>query len=127
LPKLPSDLSPQGLADVPWIANRTLKRPLDWVFERAGERVSLTAKPSVVADMTPATLACVVAGAGVTVLPDFLVDAEIRGGRLVPLLPGWSLPDGGIHVIYPSFRFRPAKVRHFVEMLEEAERARRQS
>lgn len=75
-------------------------------------------------DTTPATLSCAVAGAGISVLPDFLALPEIRNGRLVQVLCDWSLPEGGIHVVFPDVRFRPAKVRHFVEMLLQAERAR---
>ncbi len=40
------------------------------------------------------------------------------------LLPGWTLPEGGIHAVYPAARFRPAKVRCFIEMLIVAERKR---
>lgn len=121
---LPRDLAPKDLEDVPWIANRLLKRPLDWTFSRGRERVAISARAIVWADMTPATLACVIAGAGVTVLPDCLVHRAVAEGRLVRLLPGWTLPEGGIHAVYPAARFRPAKVRCFIEMLIVAERKR---
>ena len=45
-------------------------------------------------------------------------------GRLVHVLPAWSLPSGGIHAVFPAARFRPAKVRAFVELLDERERRR---
>ncbi|MEJ0020659.1 MAG: LysR substrate-binding domain-containing protein [Acetobacteraceae bacterium] len=48
----------------------------------------------------------------------------VAEGRLVRLLPGWTLPEGGIHAVYPAARFRPAKVRCFIEMLIVAERKR---
>lgn len=122
--RLPADPSPQHLENVPWVGNRVLKRPLDWVFERDGQQVGISTRGVVMADTTPATMSCVVAGAGVTVLPDFLALPEIRSGRLVRLLSDWSLPDGGIHVVFPDVRFRPAKVRYFLEMLLEAEQNR---
>lgn len=49
---------------------------------------------------------------------------EIQNGRLVQVLRDWTIPEGGIQIVFPDTRFRPAKVRHFVEMLVEAERAR---
>lgn len=122
--RLPPNPEPKDLIDVPWVGNRVLKRPLDWVFERDGEQIAITARSVVMADTTPATMSCVVAGAGISVLPDFLAEPEIRSGRLIQLLSGWSLPEGGIHVVFPDVRFRPAKVRRFLEMLVKAERSR---
>jgi DNA-binding transcriptional LysR family regulator len=50
---------------------------------------------------------------------------DIAAGRLVRLLPGWSLPAGGIHAVYPPAKYRPARVRAFVDILEAMERERR--
>jgi DNA-binding transcriptional LysR family regulator len=68
---------------------------------------------------TPAVLAATLAGGGISVLPDFLAGEHIGAGRLTRLLPEWSLPAGGIHVVYPAARFRPPKVTAFVAMLSE--------
>ena len=57
------------------------------------------------------------AGGGLSVLPDFLVADELTSGRLIHVLPEWSLPSGGIFTVYPAARFRPRKVTAFVEML----------
>ena len=40
-------------------------------------------------------------------------------------MPDWTLRAGGIYVVYPPARFRPAKVTKFVEMLVETEKWRR--
>jgi DNA-binding transcriptional LysR family regulator len=66
---------------------------------------------------TPAVLAATLAGAGISVLPDFLAEEHIDAGRLTRLLPDWSLPAGGIYVVYPAARFRTPKVTAFVAML----------
>lgn len=76
------------------------------------------------ADKTPAAYACVLAGVGVSVFPDYMAAKDIEAGRLVRILPDWSLPAGGIHAVFPSARFRPARVRAFVDMLKAAERQR---
>jgi DNA-binding transcriptional LysR family regulator len=52
-------------------------------------------------DATPAVLAAVRAGAGLSVLPDFLVRDELAAGRLAHILPDWQLPSGGIYTVYP--------------------------
>jgi len=45
-------------------------------------------------------------------------------GRLIQVLPKWRLPSGGIHAVFPAARFRPAKVRAFVDLLAEREAQR---
>jgi len=53
------------------------------------------------------------------VLPDYAIADDLAEGRLIHVLPKWSLPSGGIHVVFPTARFRPPKVRAFVELLAE--------
>jgi DNA-binding transcriptional LysR family regulator len=64
-------------------------------------------------------------GLGVSVLTDYMVREDIGQGRLVRLLPDWSLPSGGIHAVYPASRHVPAKVRVLVDFLKPAEAGRR--
>jgi DNA-binding transcriptional LysR family regulator len=61
------------------------------------------------------------------VLPDFLVDAPLRDGRLRRVLPEWTLRSGGVHIVYPPARFRLPKVIRFAEMLISAETRRQHS
>jgi len=42
----------------------------------------------------------------------------------VRVFADWSLPPGGIHTVFPPARFRPAKVRAFVDLLVAAGRKR---
>lgn len=114
---------PSDLATHPFVANMALKHPLDWRFSRAGDAdqdVQMTAAISI--DTTPAVLAAVLVGGGISVLPDFLVDDLIASGRLVHVLPAWTLPSGGIHAVFPVARYRPTKVRVFLDMLVTASR-----
>ncbi len=53
-----------------------------------------------------------------------MVLEDIAARRLKRLLPLWNLPEGGIHAVFPAARFRPAKVRAFMEMIKLAERRR---
>ncbi|MBO9740923.1 hypothetical protein J7432_18425 [Xanthomonas axonopodis pv. begoniae] len=45
-----------------------------------------------------------------------MADAIATGARVI-VLPDWSLPAGGIRVVYPTACLRPSKVTTFVEML----------
>lgn len=95
-----------------------------WLFSKDGETVLPELNPVVVCDKTPAVQACVLAGIGLGIFPDFAVEDEIAEGRLVRVFADWSLPTGGIHAVFPPARFRPAKVRAFVDFLAAAERKR---
>lgn len=109
---------PDDLARVPFVANGALREPLTWHFAKGDfERRTIHMRQALSINATPAVLAATLAGGGVSVLPDFLVADAIAAGTLIIVLPDWSLPAGGIHVVYPTARFRPSKVTAFVEML----------
>ncbi|WP_420009778.1 LysR substrate-binding domain-containing protein [Xanthomonas sacchari] len=120
-PELASALAvanPDDLAQVPFVANSALREPLIWHFVKDDfERRTVRMRQALSTNATPAVLAATLAGGGVSVLPDFLVADALAAGTLVAVLPDWSLPAGGIHVVYPTARFRPSKVTAFVEML----------
>ena len=79
---------------------------------------------SVFFDATLAVRGAVCEGMGLSVLPDFAVEDDIAAGRLIHVLPQWRLPSGGIHAVFPAARFRPAKVRAFVDLLADSEQKR---
>ena len=112
---------PDDLVALPFVANTALRDPLLWRFSRGElERRTVRLQAAIAIDTTPAVLQAVQAGAGLSVLPDFLVAEHIRDGRLIHALPQWRLPSGGIYAVYPTSRFRPPKVTAFVDMLTRA-------
>ncbi|KAA0588219.1 LysR family transcriptional regulator [Azospirillum oryzae] len=116
---------PEDIAALPFIANTALRNPLTWQFTAAtGEPRTVTTRAAIALDATFAVREAVREGAGLSVLPDYCVAEDLASGRLVPVLPGWSLPSGGIHAVFPAARFRPTKVRAFVDLLTERERRR---
>jgi DNA-binding transcriptional LysR family regulator len=52
----------------------------------------------------------VLAGSGIGVLPTFLCGRAEATGKLVRVLPDWSLNGAVLHVAYPSARFVPQRV-----------------
>lgn len=128
-PRLSEALSrlrqPEDLAELPFVANVSLPEPLVWRFARgAGGQRTVRMRSTLATDATPAVLVAVLAGAGLSVLPDYVVAADVASGRLCHVRPDWKLRSGGIHVVFPAARFRPAKVSRFVDLLLESERAR---
>ena len=50
----------------------------------------------------------------------WLVDDDLRSGRLLHLLPQWEAVPQPISIVYPYAKFYPAKLRHFVEIMRAA-------
>jgi DNA-binding transcriptional LysR family regulator len=110
---------PEELTLHHWIAMSVLPTPLRWSFTSAnGARRTVRMRQVAQANNAAAVRAMVLAGSGVTVAPDFLVEEDIRSGRLVALLAQYRLPEGGIHAVYPG-RQPPAKVRAFIDHLRD--------
>jgi DNA-binding transcriptional LysR family regulator len=59
-------------------------------------------------------------GLGLTQLPDFYVEEDLRSGRLQAVLSEWELGDVGVWAIYPHRRHLTAKVRLLVDWLAQA-------
>lgn len=116
---------PEDIAKLPFVANTALRDPLQWNFSlNEIERQVVNGQASIFLDATLAVREAVCLGVGLSVLPDFAVAEDLASGRLIQVLPQWRLPSGGIHAVFPAARFRPAKVRAFVDLLADREQRR---
>ena len=64
--------------------------------------------------------AAALAGEGVILEPTFIVGEDLARGDLQPLLLEWPVPQATAMAVYPTRRYLSAKVRTFVEFLQEA-------
>ncbi|WP_175873677.1 LysR family transcriptional regulator [Burkholderia sp. BCC0397] len=71
------------------------------------------------ADSGVALVGAAVAGLGVAVLPEYLVDEHIASGALVPVMKRHPPPPAGIYVVRPSGQHPARKVRALTELLVE--------
>lgn len=58
------------------------------------------------------------AGAGIGWLFDFIVDADLRAGRLVEVLADHAVAERSIHALYLAHRHVPSKTRAFLDFAE---------
>jgi len=63
--------------------------------------------------------ASAIMGLGFTVLPMMYCEEELANGRLVQLLPEWSLPGGWLQAVYPHRRGVLPAIRAWIDYLEE--------
>ena len=61
-------------------------------------------------------------GTGIAMAVDFLVAEDLAAGRLVQVLPEFSLPDLPVSLIYPPSRTMTAALRTFLDFLTRSPR-----
>ena len=102
------------LGFAPWGTDASLR------FERAGEAmVRVGVRAGLVINNGQALLAAALAGAGVVVQADALLEPAIARGDLVRLLPAWNLPSRPLHVVRLPEARPSAKLRTFVDFVVE--------
>jgi len=114
LPRKPEDLAGQR-----WVALSLLRAPLTWTFSRGGARRVVRMQAVARCNSPSAVLELVREGLGISVLLDHMVREDVAQGRLVRLLPDWTLPGVGVYAMYPASRHVPAKVRALIEFLRQ--------
>ena len=71
------------------------------------------------ADNGAALVPAALAGLGIAMLPNFLIDEHVKSGALVVVLPDYPMPEGGIHVVRPPGGNAPRKVRVLIDIMVE--------
>lgn len=94
-------------------------RTLDWTFEEAGQLSRFTPRGRLGVTSLEAAASAAVAGLGVAQVPDVLVIRALMAGQLRPLLLDVVAPTPALVVVYPSNRYRTAKVRAFADFVAE--------
>ena len=90
-----------------------------WRFIDGGRVVEVHPRGRFKADNGTALAAAAVAGLGIASLPDFLIDAHVASGSLVPVMTRFPLPEAGIFVVRPPGAYPARKVRVLTELLIE--------
>lgn len=115
LPKNPAELSEHVLIDFSY---RHLSGFWDYAGE-GGNAIRVPVSPRIVCNSAETELALAVAGVGITRLPGMACRAALAGGDLVAILETFEEPPIGIFAVYPSRSHLAAKVRVFVDFLDD--------
>ena len=114
-PRHPSDLSAHAV-----FAYTLLSIGEQWEFTGPDGPVSVKVSPRMRSNSGDTCCAAALQGLGVVLQPSFLVEAPLRSGALVELLPGYRSIEMGIYALYPSRTLLTPKVRSLVEYLARA-------
>lgn len=88
---------------------------LPYAMRRGAERVHIQGQYAVSVDDGNAYLAAGVAGMGVLCMPQYMAQAHVASGELVPLFADWTLDAMPLYIAFPPNRHVSAKLRVFIE------------
>ena len=90
-----------------------------WHFMDGDRTVGVNPRGRFKADNGTALAAAAVAGLGIAYLPDFLIDAYVASGSLIPVMTRYPVPEAGIFFLRPPGAHPARKVRVLSELLIE--------
>jgi DNA-binding transcriptional LysR family regulator len=96
-----------------------------WIFKNhQGELIEVPVFGHTVISSAIALQQCAIAGMGVALLPNWLIDQELQAGQLVNVFPNYEVTatdfSTAAWLIYPSRTYIPLKVRVFVDFLKHS-------
>ena len=95
---------------------------ISWTFNREEERVEVPVNGKFWANNYGMTRQLAQEGACMAMLIDIYSGDDVRAGRLVRVLPDWTIPPVPVSAVMPT-RILPLKTRLFLEFINDAFRA----
>ena len=114
MPRHPEELSAHSCLHLP-----VLRWGRMWLLTQGETTVRVPIIPRFEVNSGLSLREAALAGAGITLLPTFLIGADLKAGRLVALLEDWEVVSIPIHAVYPANRHITMKVRQFVSFVAE--------
>lgn len=110
--------TPEDLARLDTVAmSQTDGRSAWTLVGPQGQEYLFQHQPRFVADDLQTLKLAVLAGTGISFMPDSMCRAELQAQLLVPVLPGWAPLPGMAHAVFPSRRGQVPAVRSFLDFL----------
>lgn len=91
----------------------------EWRLTGPKGTLDIPIKSSLILNSLLKIKAMAVIGEGVSLLPTYYGNAEVKAGKLVKVLPEWRSPLTPVHFVYPSQKFVKPKLKAFIEMATE--------
>lgn len=111
--------TPAKLAHWPALFNSHLSGHAEWLFQRAGATYRVQMHGRFAANHFGPLRAAARRGAGIALLPRYLVADELADGRLVQLLPDHDVPPVPVYLVYTHRRHLPRRNRVFRDFVAD--------
>ncbi len=114
VPKTPEDLLEHSCL-VNWASSPRNK----WQFKNESGHTIITVSGRMQANVADAIRVAAIDGLGLVMLASYVVGRDIEKGKLKAVLENYTLPPLDIHAVYPHRKYLSAKVRRFLDFLQE--------
>lgn len=114
-PEIPEDLS-----DHDCLLYAFRRSGHEWQFTRDGRTQSMRVSGRYEVNSSIALRKAVLAGNGISRIPEYLVADDIQTGRLVQLLPRYRMDTSPVQAVFPEPGLIPRKTRLLADFLEAA-------
>jgi DNA-binding transcriptional LysR family regulator len=110
---------PALLTTVPWIALTTYYRDrITLLPDDGGPALQIAIQPRLFTDNLFVVREAALAGLGAAVVSAWLVEEALRAGRLIRLMPEREAPPLPVHLVYPTTRQMPSRLRAFIDAMK---------
>lgn len=114
VPEKPEDLNNHSCL-VNWASAPRNK----WHFKSPSGNSTIAVTGRMQANVADALRVAAIEGLGLVMLASYVVSRDIEKGKLKPVLESYTLPPLDIHAVYPHRKYLSAKVRRFLEFLQD--------
>jgi DNA-binding transcriptional LysR family regulator len=109
---------PEDLVGMECLSYHDKRQTEVWSLTRSGITRSIEAKGRFSVNNGDFLARLAVAGEGIALLPRFIVEDDLKAGRLVTVLDQWSAPEIWLTLYYPPYEYLPLKVATFSDFFE---------
>jgi len=89
------------------------------IISPTGEAQTISVNSAIAANSPQAVREIAIAGGGIAMTPDFIVEDAIDSGLLIPILARYTTLEFGLFAIYPHRKYVAKKVRCFIDFAIE--------
>lgn len=111
---------PEDLAEHVCLGLSYWRRSDHWrLIGPKGASCAVTVQSRFTANQGEALRIAALSGLGIVLQPEPVLANDLASGRLLPVLPGWSLKPSPMYLIYPQDQYPTAKLRSAIDFLVE--------
>ena len=111
---------PEDLRHHQCIIDTNMRSGTSWPFLVNGKRTNVKVSGDLAVNSARSARDFALLDKGITRSPDYVVDKDLKAGRLVTLLSGYIAQDFDVFAVYSSSRNLAPKVRAFIDFLSDA-------
>lgn len=91
-----------------------------WILKSKNVSQTITVKPRIISNQVTGLIKLALSGAGITYVPSYLCQAELKSGKLVQVLPDWTGNPYPVHLVSPLSSQSAMRMKVVMEHLKES-------